>query len=159
MSSSIIRRRSWLSDILSRVSRHVDLQHPASPALGDAKSSRSGVSAHLETPFGTVLGYLQSSRDGDLTSIGRARNSTIRLSDMFVQPEHARVTWDAGSHSHWIEDASGNYGTYIDGQRVVFSRKLVDGNAISLGKSVLIYRTGSTHRGSMKHVDDSPGTP
>jgi hypothetical protein len=135
----------------------VDVQRRA--GLGSRHPERScpEKEARLETPFGSVVGTLPCAVNSARSVIGRSADTAIRLTDMFVQPEHACVWWDESSGTHMIEDLASGYGTYVDGHRVIATRTLFDGNAISVGKTVLIYRLDPSARRPSSSREEDPG--
>lgn len=102
--------------------------------------------ATLETPFSAVVAVLSCTVPSTPQIIGRGPDATIRLGDICVHRQHARVCWDEIRATHVIEDLGGRNGTFVDGIRVVSVRHLTDGCAITIGKTVLLYRGDASRR-------------
>src|SRR3954470_393379 len=69
-------------------------------------------------------------------TIGRARESDVRLDDPSVSRLHARLRMDGGVPA--IEDAGSRYGTWVDGHRVSGAEALADGARIRVGDQDLV---------------------
>jgi len=75
---------------------------------------------------------------GEPITIGRADDSTIRLTDDYVSTRHARLVQQDDS---WlIEDLGSTNGTYVDRQRVTSPTPVAPGVPIRIGKTVLELR-------------------
>lgn len=74
------------------------------------------------------------------TSIGRAPNAGLRLSDdPYVSAHHAVITWDPMLQMHVITDTHSRNGTYVDDVLVNGSVRLTNGSSIRLGVTELVY--------------------
>jgi putative peptide zinc metalloprotease protein len=69
-------------------------------------------------------------------TIGRARASDVRLDDPSVSRLHARLGMDGVVPA--IEDAGSQYGTWVDGRRVIGRERLADGSHIRVGDQDLV---------------------
>src|SRR3954470_24476127 len=69
-------------------------------------------------------------------TIGRARESDIRLDDPSVSRLHARLRVDGGTPA--IDDAGSSYGVWVEGRRGSDSQPLHDGARIRLGEQDLV---------------------
>ncbi len=90
--------------------------------------------------------YLIVEQDGEhrllaltrqITHVGRGFAATLQLEDPGVSRRHAIVVQRRGA-VRILDDRSAN-GTWVNGQRV-FDAELRDGDAIALGRVVLLYR-------------------
>jgi hypothetical protein len=77
---------------------------------------------------------------GDVTSIGRAGDSTIPLSDDFASERHARVRRAAAGFI--LEDAGSTNGTFLDDRRVGEATLLADGDEVTVGCTVFRFEAG-----------------
>ena len=65
-------------------------------------------------------------------SVGRAEDSTIRLTERNISRAHARISRDGDDEWH-IEDKGSYTGSFVNGERVTGRRKLQHGDTIQLG--------------------------
>jgi len=65
-------------------------------------------------------------------SVGRAEDSTIRLTERNISRAHARISRDGDDEWH-IEDNGSYTGSFVNGERVTGRRKLQHGDTIQLG--------------------------
>jgi len=72
----------------------------------------------------------------DEVTIGRARESDVRLDDPSVSRVHARLRMDGALPA--IEDVGSRYGTWVDGHRVTGREALADGAQIRVGDQDLV---------------------
>ena len=70
-----------------------------------------------------------------IVTLGRAEESTVRLTEPSVSRRHARVI--AGGGVPVIEDLGSSYGTYLDGRRLEAPAGLGDGTELRLGDVTL----------------------
>jgi putative peptide zinc metalloprotease protein len=70
-------------------------------------------------------------------SIGRARESSVRLADETVSRIHARIA-PAPDGTAMLEDAGSSYGTWLDGRRIEAVTPLREGSHIRLGNQDLL---------------------
>ena len=80
---------------------------------------------------------------GEDVVIGRARSCDLRLPNVSVSREHARVLWDEGNYA--IKDLGSHNGIYVNGERVE-QHPLASGDEIRLGKYELVYIHGRVPR-------------
>lgn len=80
---------------------------------------------------------------GARTVLGRDSSADITLDDAGVSRRHAeiRVTHDGPHFAVTIRDLNSTNGTFVNGDRVD-SRRLQDGDRLTLGRSTLAVRTG-----------------
>ena len=76
---------------------------------------------------------------GPVTRLGRGADADVRLPDTGVSRLHAEVRLDGGRPT--LVDLGSTNGTTLNGRRVT-SGPLVDGDAIGLGSSALVFRDG-----------------
>ena len=69
-------------------------------------------------------------------SIGRDEGSTVQLRDDAVSARHARITQAPGGA--FIEDLGSRNGTFVNEQRVVARRALLDGDHLRFGAATLV---------------------
>jgi putative peptide zinc metalloprotease protein len=72
----------------------------------------------------------------DRATIGRSRESDVRLDDPSVSRVHARLRLDGAVAT--IEDAGSRYGTWVDGHRVTGREVLADGARVRVGDQDLV---------------------
>jgi diguanylate cyclase (GGDEF)-like protein len=72
-------------------------------------------------------------------SIGRSASNDLSLDEESVSRNHVRVTFD-GTH-HWLVDLKSTNGTFINDHPVT-EHRLVDGDQIRVGRSILKFMTG-----------------
>jgi hypothetical protein len=70
-------------------------------------------------------------------SIGRAPSNSISVADGSVSSNHARILKTPQGFE--IEDLQSRNGTYVNGERVLEKRLLVDGDLIRLGKVIMTF--------------------
>lgn len=66
-----------------------------------------------------------------LTSIGRAKSSTVLLDDGYVSSEHALITQRHGQW--WLEDLGSRNGTLLNGAPLVETAVISAGDVITIG--------------------------
>ncbi|HZU98927.1 MAG TPA: FHA domain-containing protein [Planctomycetota bacterium] len=84
--------------------------------------------------------------------IGRTPENEVHLDNLAVSRRHASIELVGGVHV-LREFGSGN-GTFVNGERVVGRRALNDGDRISIGKFVILFR-GDRQRSENIDLDDS----
>jgi putative peptide zinc metalloprotease protein len=72
----------------------------------------------------------------DQVTVGRARQTDVRLDDPSVSRVHARLRMDGAVPA--IEDAGSRHGTWVDGRRVTGREVLADGARIRVGDQDLV---------------------
>jgi len=81
------------------------------------------------------------SLDDTVMRIGRDASNPIRVPDTEISRQHAEIRCVDGEYS--IVDLVSSNGTYLNGQRVT-EAKLTSGDRIQVGKTVLLFGTGTT---------------
>ena len=77
-------------------------------------------------------------RDGTAVTIGRSRDSTLRLNEPNASKDHLRIAWEDGA---WLlTDLGSSLGTKINGQPTA-SRALVPLDRIAIGGTVIIFES------------------
>jgi signal transduction histidine kinase/pSer/pThr/pTyr-binding forkhead associated (FHA) protein len=79
--------------------------------------------------------------DKSVARIGRDAANPIRIPDNELSRQHAEIRFENGEYS--IVDLISSNGTFVNGQRVSES-KLSSGDRIQVGKTVLLFGTGTT---------------
>jgi hypothetical protein len=74
------------------------------------------------------------------------RLGSVMIDDPRAGRTHARITADPTGHDYWIEDLHSLNGTFVNGELIDSPRKLVSGDRIGLGNTVVGFICdGSTH--------------
>jgi len=71
-----------------------------------------------------------------ITTIGRAEGNDIRIENLAVSGNHARIV--AAANTFTIEDLSSTNGTYIDDKRIT-RQELVHNTVVTIGKHSLVF--------------------
>lgn len=79
--------------------------------------------------------------DQSVLRIGRDASNAIRILDNEISRQHAEIRYDKGECS--IVDLVSSNGTYVNGQRIT-EVKLKTGDRIQIGKTVLLFGSGTT---------------
>lgn len=79
---------------------------------------------------------------GPSTTIGRAAGNRVCIDSDKVSRQHARIEW-TGDH-YLLTDLDSRNGTYLNGERVVHSRPLGNGDAIAVGDCQLRFLYSTT---------------
>jgi len=69
------------------------------------------------------------------TTIGRAPNNTIVLTDSFVSARHAKLAFRNGEW--WLSDLGSKNGTWLNGERIEGEVLLRPGNLLTIGQVTL----------------------
>lgn len=88
-----------------------------------------------------------------VTQIGRLSENDIVIDAITVSGKHAQIIAD--DMGFMIEDLASRNGTFIDGKPVK-SRRLTEGNVITIGKHELCYSDQDVHTGDISPVGDVP---
>jgi ABC-type multidrug transport system ATPase subunit/pSer/pThr/pTyr-binding forkhead associated (FHA) protein len=72
--------------------------------------------------------------EGSEVSLGREPSNTLQIDSPGISRKHARLLLQGGQY--YVEDLDSSNGTFINGERLVTSRKLEVGDIIGLGKLV-----------------------
>lgn len=112
----------------------------------DEEVTASGVIAELEhgpTATRPCLTVLAGSATGQiyqlevgLTTIGRANDAEIRLTDDGVSRHHARVRRDGDVL--WVDDLGSRNGTFVNGQKIERTASLHEGDKLQLGRAIVL---------------------
>lgn len=94
----------------------------------------------------TIPGQKKSYSLKDITIIGRASTTDIKLDDPMVSRHHARISkWNDG---YLIEDLCSLNGVFLNDERITTPHPIPDGSKISIGPHTLIFKgTDSIHPG------------
>jgi len=128
----LVIARSALKDLRRTVSPAPDATgFHATPAF--AEGGR-GADAWLVAERG---GGLDADERFDLIgglSIGRSKDSDVRIEDRYASGIHARVFERGGRH--FVEDMRSTNGTLLNGATLVGEAELIDGDAVQIGDTV-----------------------
>lgn len=120
------------------------LQAVTVPLTRGSQTTQLAEWSALLAPDGAIYGTIPC-RDEDVVSvIGRGDLATIQVADTYVHRRHAQVRWDDLAGAHVVEDLGGLNGTYLNGERVIYPRRLRDGDHLRVGRTDIIYRRRST---------------
>ncbi len=73
-------------------------------------------------------------------SIGRSKESDVRIDDRYASGLHARVFERGGRH--FVEDMSSTNGTLLNGATLVGEAELIDGDTVQIGDTVFRFEVG-----------------
>jgi hypothetical protein len=119
-----------------------DLRRTASPAP-DATGFHA-VAGYSDSPRGADA-WLVAERGGGLEadqrfdligglSIGRSKESDVRIEDRYASSLHARVF--SRENRFFVEDMSSTNGTLLNGAELVGEAELIDGDTVQIGDTV-----------------------
>ena len=104
--------------------------------LGDTVESTPGKS-WLELAFGEPVPITGT------CSIGRARGNQLVLPDENVSRHHALIRTLDNDES-WIVDLASANGTYVNQRRIEHSTRLRDGDEITIGPTLIVFRSSDS---------------
>ena len=78
-----------------------------------------------------------SFQEGEAVTVGRSRESGLRLDAGDVSAEQARIGFENGQF--WVEDLASTNGTFVGDERVSGRKFLKDGDAITVGSQFVLY--------------------
>jgi pSer/pThr/pTyr-binding forkhead associated (FHA) protein len=94
--------------------------------------------------FGTIIApdSKEYTLTQPVTTIGRMSSSDIHLADIFVTRQHAQLI--CHGEEVFIIDLDSVNGTLVNGEKIepITPVPLADGDEITVGKTVLVFRTG-----------------
>ncbi|MBU5676575.1 FHA domain-containing protein [Alkaliphilus sp. MSJ-5] len=73
----------------------------------------------------------------DVTTIGRAKGSTIQLLDKYISSNHVKITMDEGEY--FLEDQGSVNGTYLNSTKIEDVAKLKNGDRIGIGQVEFLF--------------------
>lgn len=73
----------------------------------------------------------------DITIIGRASTTDIKLDDLLVSRHHARISKSDGKH--FIEDLCSQNGVFLNGERITGPQFLTHGSKVCVGPYTLVF--------------------
>lgn len=88
----------------------------------------------------------------NITQVGRSRRNHLRINDPLVSVKHLTVS--VSGNTCVVNDLDSSNGTFINGERVVGSRVLKDGDEIMIGKTIIRFaarQTGTPERPHKLH--------
>jgi FHA domain len=126
-----------------------DLRRSTAPAP-DATGFHAAP-AFAEAPRGGSDGWLIAERGGGLQegqrfdligglSIGRSKESDVRIDDRYASSLHARVFSREGRF--YVEDMNSTNGTLLNGATLQGEAELIDGDAVQIGDTVFRLEVG-----------------
>ena len=128
----LVIARSALKDLRRTVAPAPDATgFHAAPAFAEAPR---GADAWLVAERG---GGLEENRRFDLIgglSIGRSKESDVRIEDRYASSLHARVFERGGRH--FVEDMNSTNGTLLNGATLKGEAELLDGDTVQIGDTV-----------------------
>lgn len=71
--------------------------------------------------------------ENNIISIGRGASNQVRLGDLTVSRNHARLLWREEQRSYHIEELQSTNGVFLNGRRLHGTAMLVDGDQFHLG--------------------------
>lgn len=110
---------------------------PVMPPADQIPASERPASAVLRTIRGPRAGVDYALGQGEAT-VGRNPNCTIFLNDMTVSREHARISFEQGSHV--IRDEQSFNGVWVNNKNVN-AKALVSGDIVQIGAFAFIYES------------------
>jgi len=72
--------------------------------------------------------------------MGRKEDNQVKISDPEISRAHSVIYID--NNGIWVEDRGSTNGTYLNGQMITQKTPLKAGDQISLGSSVLEFKSG-----------------
>ena len=134
----LVIARSALKDLRRTVSPAPDATgFHAAPAFAE---SPRGADAWLIAERG---GGLAAEERFDLIgglSIGRSKDSDVRIEDRYASGLHARLFERGGRH--FVEDMSSTNGTLLNGAELRGEAELIDGDTVQIGDTVFRFEAG-----------------
>lgn len=110
------------------------------PHAGHSEEDRTRVTplrprqqAHLETPDGTVVGWLT----GPVNVVGRGSESDVKITDPGISRRHAEIRLEGNEYV--VTDLGSTNGTIVDG-RPIRRASLYDGSSIQFGRTTVTFR-------------------
>ena len=92
--------------------------------------------AVLTLASGSDLGRVVAVPRGEIVTLGRAADQTVRFDEAAVSSSHARVVAVAGQYM--LVDERSTNGTFLNDERIETSAQLKDGDRIRLGPNALL---------------------
>ncbi|HSH17283.1 MAG TPA: FHA domain-containing protein, partial [Verrucomicrobiae bacterium] len=79
---------------------------------------------------------------GELSSIGRSKESTVPVADPRASRRHALIRWQ--NDGFWFFDLGSSNGSYLNGRRVTTAQLLKSGDLVMIGDHQLRFEGSST---------------
>jgi pSer/pThr/pTyr-binding forkhead associated (FHA) protein len=102
----------------------------------------------------TPMQVFVSFQQGEAITVGRSRDSGLRLDAGDVSAEQARIGFEEGQF--WVEDLASTNGTFVGEERVSGRRFLEDGDAITVGSQFILYPVAS--EADLHSIKTTPNT-
>jgi pSer/pThr/pTyr-binding forkhead associated (FHA) protein len=77
--------------------------------------------------------------ENNVVSIGRGESNQVRLGDITVSRNHARLLWREDRCCYFIEELHSTNGVYLNGRRIHGTVMLVDGDRFRLGVYDIVF--------------------
>jgi pSer/pThr/pTyr-binding forkhead associated (FHA) protein len=71
--------------------------------------------------------------ENNVVSIGRGMSNQVRLGDLTVSRNHARLLWREERRCYFIEELQSTNGVFLNGRRLQGTAMLVDGDRLRIG--------------------------
>lgn len=92
----------------------------------------------------TIPGQKKNYSLKDITIIGRASTTDVKLDDLMVSRHHAKIS--KSDEGYFIEDLCSRNGVFLNNERIITPQAIPDGGQICIGPHTLIFRnTESIH--------------
>ena len=107
---------------------------------GPAEEPRIGVSKvpDLKPIYRLLWGNREVELHAGENLLGRDENAVVWIDDALVSRRHARIVIDRSGAL--LEDLGSKNGTYLRGEKIDGSRKLADGDEVTIGPASMIFR-------------------
>ncbi len=134
----LVIARSAMKDLRRTVSPAPDATgFHATPAFAEAPS---GADAWLVAERGGGLGAEERFDLIGGLSVGRSKDSDVRIDDRYASGLHARVFSREGRY--FVEDMNSTNGTLLNGATLSGEAELIDGDTIQIGDTVFRFEAG-----------------
>lgn len=140
LASLLVEVRSAIGDN-ARKPRFVRTVHRFGYAFsGPVEEPRIGVSklADQKPIYRLLWGNREVELHGGENLLGRDENAVVWIDDALVSRRHARIVIDGSGAL--LEDLGSKNGTYLRGEKIDGSRKLADGDEVTIGPASMIFR-------------------
>ncbi len=74
---------------------------------------------------------------GQITTIGRGKQNSIKLLDRYISSNHAKIVQDEGEY--FLEDVGSINGTYLNNEKIADVVKLKNGDRIGIGQVEFLF--------------------
>jgi pSer/pThr/pTyr-binding forkhead associated (FHA) protein len=77
--------------------------------------------------------------ESEVVSIGRDDQCTFQILDAAISRQHLQIAYDANEKRHYAADYRSANGVFVNGNRIMRSTWLVDGDEIRIGSTTLAF--------------------